>query len=80
MKDVTARLGSGGGISDDMHNRNEFTESAANTTEGAQLARPECGDEGACTLDAGVAIGCICANQLIGGASPSKVALRLDEV
>lgn len=79
MEDLSALLGRDRGVSDDVDNRDVLAVRAANSTEGAQLSRAEGCHQRTRSLDAGIAISCICADKLIGGADPRE-PLGLDLV
>ena len=62
-------------VADDVQYRNRLAVSSAERAQSAELAGAKGGDDGAEALLAGVAVGRICADELIGSADPVELFL-----
>ena len=79
VENLAALLGTERRVPDNMDDGNILTVGTAYSAESAQLSGAEGCDQGTGAVDAGVAIGSICASELVGRSNPRE-AFRLNLV
>ena len=79
VENLAALLGTERRVPDDMDDGNILAVGAADPAESTQLSGAEGCDQGTGAIDAGVAIGSICAGELVGRTNPRE-AFRLNLV